>query len=118
MTAYRTNLLNAVILAGISIWQFISEAQQKVPVIVLMVLGIALLSLNNGVKYGIPSQVRAAVIISAVSVLYCLYLVRGLLGDSTQSVEMAYIVPGITSLLALISMTIGRKARRPPSKNE
>lgn len=118
MNAHRANLINSVILMAASVWLYVSHDKFRVAVIVFMVLGVALLSLNNGVKYGLPSQIRAAVFFSAVAFLYCLYLVLPLFAGDADSTHPALLLPAVSSMAALTWLAIGRKAHKPSSKND
>ncbi len=116
MKAYTTNLLNAVILIGTSVWSFLGEVRHTVPTLVFMVLGVILLSLNNGVQYRIKSQFRTATAVSLAAALYCLYNVWYFRDSEHFNTMVKFIVAALTSSLAFVFMMLENRPTKPTLK--
>jgi hypothetical protein len=67
MNASLANLINAVLLFICSGWIFTSTGYK--PILMALLVGILLLSLNNGVKAGMLNQIKAAAVLSMLGLV-------------------------------------------------
>ena len=64
MNAQKANLINAVSLFVMSLWDYYGSMNPTMLLLIPMLFGVMLLSLNNGVMYGIKGQTKAAFVLT------------------------------------------------------
>jgi hypothetical protein len=69
MNAHRTNIIHVIALMFISTYAYFDAMNKDVTQLLPLMLGVVLLSLNNGLLYGNKGQVRAAFVITIISIL-------------------------------------------------
>ncbi len=60
MNAHKANLLNALTLMVLSLADFATKANASVETMIPLVFGVILLSLSNGIYYGVRSQLKTS----------------------------------------------------------
>jgi hypothetical protein len=87
MNIHKANLINALVLMGVSVVRFLQDGKGNVVLLTPVVVSVVLLALSNGVYYGIRSQVKAVLTITVTMLLLCLsFLVTDLHAKGTWSV--------------------------------
>ncbi len=82
MSVHTLHLINALSLMGLSFLTYVMSLNPAGYDLMPLFFGIVLLSLNNGVKYGLKGQTRAAAMISGICALSLLpFLLSSLNGD-------------------------------------
>lgn len=69
MNSHITNLLHAVLLIALSIWDYYTSINPSIVQLIPIFFGVVLLSLNNGVQYKLKAQSKAALGITFLSCL-------------------------------------------------
>lgn len=64
MNAHKANLINAVSLFVMSLWDYFGSMNPVIHSFIPLLFGVMLLSLNNGVLYNIKGQIRAAFVLT------------------------------------------------------
>ncbi|MBK9256664.1 MAG: hypothetical protein IPM42_14345 [Saprospiraceae bacterium] len=101
MNAHKANLINAVSLIFLPLWGYLDSLTPSMTALIPMVFGIVLLSLNNGVQYGIKSQSHAAVVIT---LLVLISLIKPLTGAIDREDSMAILRVSMMILTGVVSL--------------
>ena len=100
MLHHKTNLINATTLIVLSFWAYYDAINKDFGLVIPMVFGVVLLSLNNGVLYHIKSQIWAALIITIFGVIFTIKMGT----DQYQHSEIdTSIYFGIMSITGIVS---------------
>ncbi|MFZ1751483.1 MAG: hypothetical protein WAU01_14890 [Saprospiraceae bacterium] len=74
MNPHKANLINASGLILISIWVYYHAINPNIMMLFPLLIGVVLLSLNNGVLYEYKDQVMAVIIITSLSIILLSWL--------------------------------------------
>lgn len=64
MNAHKANLINVVTMMVISTWGYIQSLTPSIIDLLPLLVAVVLLSLNNGIKFGLRGQINAAAVIT------------------------------------------------------
>lgn len=112
MSVHTVHLVNALTLMALSFFTYIASQNSSGYDLVPLFFGVVLLALNNGVKYGLKGQTRAAAMLSGVCGLSLIsYLLTSLGGDDVwRTVKISVML--ITSIAAAYQLSqTGRKLK-------
>jgi len=73
MNAHKTNLIHALALILISMYAYFDAMNKEMVILLPLMVGIVLLSLNNGILYENKDQIRASLGITIVSLMLLFY---------------------------------------------
>lgn len=74
MDAYKSNLIYAATLIIVGFWDYFTSINPSIAQLFPLFFGVILLSLNNGVQYGLKAQKKAAFVLTIISVFSLGYL--------------------------------------------
>ena len=115
MNAYVANVLNAVVLIGMSLWGYLSSESPSATALIPVAFGIILLILSNGVKKENKIVAHVAVVLTLLILISLFKPLSAALGRSDNMAMMRLAVMIVTSLIAMIyfikSFIDARKAR-------
>ena len=66
MNAQKANLINVVTMMVVSTWGYINTLTPSIIDLLPLLVAVVLLSLNNGIKFGLKGQINAATVITAL----------------------------------------------------
>jgi hypothetical protein len=104
MKAQQVNLINAIALIAVAMYLFYSDLNAQSFNLIPLLFGVVLLVLNNGVMYGVRSQMKAACICNLSALVFSGYRFYAAyeMGKEVWMGGMAVLC--ITSLLATIAL--------------
>jgi hypothetical protein len=102
MTFQKSNLIHAAASILMSMWMYYDAMNKDFGLLVPLLYGVVLLSLNDGVKYNIPSQKKAAFGFTFLSFFYLMY--TGFQKYHSNEPEQMYYfgILGLTSILSVV----------------
>jgi hypothetical protein len=105
MSVHTVHLVNALTLMALSFLTYVMSLNPSGYDLVPLFFGVVLLALNNGVKYGLKGQTRAAAMLSGVCGLSLIsFLLMSLGGDDVwRTVKISVML--ITSLTAAYQLS-------------
>ncbi len=65
MNAHKANLINVVTIMVVSTWGYIQSLTPSIFDLFPLLVAVVLLSLNNGIKFGLKGQINAAAVITS-----------------------------------------------------
>lgn len=102
MLHHKTNLINATILIVLSFWAYYDAINKDFGLVIPMIFGVVLLSLNNGVLYHIKSQIWAAFIITVFGVGFTVKMAADQYQHSNIDTTIYFGIMSITGIVSSV----------------
>jgi hypothetical protein len=117
MTFQKSNLIHATASILISLWLYFDAMNKDFGLLVPLLCGVVLLSLNDGIKYENLYQSRAAFVITILSSIFVIY--TGFQKYHSNEPEQSYSfgVLALTSILSIIVFIFFRGTKHIKSKS-
>lgn len=104
MKAQQASLINAIALIAVALYLFYSDLNAQAFNLIPLIFGVILLVLNNGVMYGVSSQMKAACICNVSAMVFSGYRFYAAYESANEEWMAAMAVLFFTSLLATIAL--------------
>lgn len=91
----------------VSTWGYINTLTPSIMDLLPLLVAVVLLSLNNGIKYGLKGQINAAAVITALVFIGLSKAGYNAYEDVDNADAVRYGLMGLTSLFSLIFFVIG-----------
>lgn len=116
MTFQKSNLIHATASIILSLWMYYDAMNKDFGLLIPLLYGVVLLSLNDGVKYENISQRRTAFAITILSAIFLFY--NGYKKYQSNEAEQIYYfgLLGLTSILSIVVFIFFRVTK--PVKNK
>ncbi|MBL0026176.1 MAG: hypothetical protein WBP08_09585 [Saprospiraceae bacterium] len=108
MSAHKANLINALTLFFVSLWAYFGSLNPSMRDLIPLLFGVILLSLNNGVLYGLKGQVRAAMVITFLVTLILIKLFSSAMNNGKTDVLISTGLMISTGIVAIIFLIRGK----------
>jgi len=105
MSTHTVHLVNALTLMALSFLTYVMSLNPSGYDLMPLFFGIVLLALNNGVKYGLKAQTRAAAMLSGICALSLLPFLLMSIGSDDIWRILKVLLMFLTSLLAAIKLS-------------
>jgi len=107
MNAHKANLINVVTLMVVSTWGYIQSLTPSIIDLLPLLVGVVLLSLNNGIKFGLNAQINAAAVITGFVFVGLAKAGNTALENVDHEEIIRYGLMALTSLFSLIFFIYG-----------
>lgn len=107
MNAQKANLINVVTMMVVSTWGYINTLTPSIMDLLPLLVAVVLLSLNNGIKFGLKGQVNAAAVITGLVFLALAKAAYSAYEDVDNADAVRYGLMALTSLFSLIFFIFG-----------
>jgi hypothetical protein len=106
MKAQQASLINAITLIAVALYLFYSDLNAQAFNLIPLIFGVILLVLNNGVMYGIASQMKAACFCNVSALVFSGYRFYAAYEMDKEVWMTGMAILFFTSLLATIALCI------------
>ena len=107
MNAQKANLINVVTMMVVSTWGYINTLTPSIIDLLPLLVAVVLLSLNNGIKFGLKGQVNAAAVITVWVFLKLAEAAYSAYENVDNEEAIRYGLMALTSLFSMIFFIIG-----------
>lgn len=111
MNKQKANQINAVAQIFISFWIYYDSINPGIHQLFPMALGITLLSLNNGIMFNNRPQVKAALVITFLSLLFLSKMTYETIVDNNMQELKFYIIMLGTSIFSIFTFIATRQTK-------
>lgn len=106
MLHHKSNLVNATTLIVLSFWVYYDAINKDFGLVIPIVFGVVLLSLNNGVLYHIKSQIWAAFIITIFAVIFTIKMAADHYHHSKIDTMIYFVIMSLTGIISSVFLLI------------
>ena len=114
MNFQKSNLIHSTVLIFISLWMYFDALNKEFGLLIPILFGVVLMSLNNGIMYENKQQKTAAFFITGFSTIFLIYMMR-FYYDHNNTEYMCYF--GVMSLTSILSILVYIFTKRPKLQN-
>lgn len=106
MKAQQASLINAITLIAVAMYLFYSDLNAQAFNLIPLIFGVVLLVLNNGVMYGVKSQMKAACMCNLFALAFSGYRLYAAYEMDKKIWMAGMAILCVTSFLAIVALCI------------